>query len=354
VFFGEKPEQLPGPRARIRQGWDPFLEGEGKMASSEKKPVFVGIDVSKAQLDIGIRPGDERWQVENSLEGIAELVKRLAEIKPTLIVMEATGGYEMAAAAELAGAVLPVAVVNPRQVRDFAKSLGRLAKTDQIDAHVLARFGEAVQPEPRALPDEQTQQLQALLTRRRQIIEMLVAEKNRMRLAHKGVILGLAEHIAWLEKCLDELDKQLHDLLKNSPIWREKDDLLRSVPGVGPVLATTLLAELPELGLLNRKKIASLVGVAPFNCDSGKMHGKRAIWGGRASIRSVLYMATLSAIHCNPVIRTFYERLIQAGKEAKVALTACMRKLLTILNAMMHNHTHWQSTLAASKTRATA
>lgn len=323
------------------------------MAGSEKNPVYVGIDVSKAQLDIGVRPTNERWQVENSLEGIEELVKKLVKFAPALIVLEATGGYEMAAAATLAGAGLPVAVVNPRQVRDFAKSLGRLAKTDKIDAQVLARFGEAVRPEPRALPDEQTQQLQALLTRRRQIIEMLVAEKNRMRLAHKGVMAGLTEHIAWLEKRLDELDKDLHDLLKNSPIWREKDDLLRSVPGVGPVLATTLLAELPELGLLNRKKIAALVGVAPFNCDSGKMHGKRAIWGGRASVRAVLYMATLSATRCNPVIRTFYDRLIQAGKEAKVALTACMRKLLTILNTMIHNHTPWKSALASTKTHAT-
>jgi transposase len=281
-------------------------------------------------------------------------VKKLAEIGPTLIVLEATGGYEIAVTGALVAASLPAVVVNPRQVRDFAKSLGRLAKTDRIDGLVLARFGEAVRPEVRELADEQTQQLQALLTRRRQIIEMLVAEKNRTRLAHKGVIVGLAEHIAWLEKCLDELDKQLHDLLKNSPIWREKDDLLRSVPGVGPVLATTLLAELPELGLLNRKKIAALVGVAPFNCDSGKMHGKRAIWGGRASIRAVLYMAALSSIRCNPVIRAFYDRLTQAGKEAKVALVACMRKLLTILNTMMHNQKHWQSTLAATKTHAAA
>ena len=220
----------------------------------------------------------------------------------------------------------------------FAKSLGRLAKTDHIDAQVLARFGEAVKPEPRALADAQTQQLQAILGRRRQLIEMLVAEENRLHLTHKDVLVSLKDHIAWLEQSLSDLDKDLQDLLKNSPIWREKDDLLRSVPGVGRVLSTTLLAELPELGTLNRKKIAALVGVAPYNCDSGKMHGKRAIWGGRASIRSVLYMATLSATRCNPVIRTFYERLIQAGKEAKVALVACMRTLLTILNAMMHNH----------------
>jgi len=327
---------------------------EGKMAGSEKERVFVGIDVSKARLDIGVRPTGEGWQVENNLEGIHELVKKLGQLTPSLIVLEATGGFEMASAAALASAGLPVAVINPRQVRDFAKSLGRLAKTDQIDANILARFGEAIRPEPRPLPDDQAQQLQALLVRRRQILEMIVAEKNRLHLAHKSVIPDIQEHVAWLEKSLGELDKELHDLLRNSSIWREKDDLLRSVPGVGPVLATTLLAELPELGLLNRKQIAALVGVAPFNCDSGKMHGKRAIWGGRASIRAVLYMAALSASRFNPVIRIFYDHLIQAGKVPKVALTACMRKLLTILNAMVHNNKHWEPTLAASKNQAMA
>lgn len=324
------------------------------MVGTEKELVFVGIDVNKAQLDIGVRPSGERWQMENNLEGIGELVKKLSPLAPSLIVLEATGGFEMPAAATLASGGLPVTVINPRQVRDFAKSLGRLAKTDKIDAEILARFGEAIRPEPRPLPDDQAQQLQAVLVRRRQIIEMIVAEKNRIRSAHKRIIAGLMEHIAWLEKCLDELDKELHDFIKNSPIWREKDDLLRSVPGVGPVLATTLLAELPELGLLNRKQIAALVGVAPYNCDSGKMHGKRAIWGGRASIRAVLYMAALSAKRFNPVIRVFYDRLLQAGKKPKVALTACMRKLLTILNAMVHNNQHWDPTLATSKTRAIA
>jgi transposase len=327
---------------------------EGEMAENKPAKVYVGIDVSKVHLDVSVGMGQTSWQVENSPEGIGELVQKLSELKPSLIVLEATGGYEMAAAGALALAKLPVAVVNPRQVRDFAKSLGRLAKTDHIDAQVLARFGEAVQPEPRALADAQTLKLQAILGRRRQLIEMLVAENNRLHLVHKDVLVGLKDHIAWLEHSLDDLDKDLRDLLKNSPIWHEKDDLLRSVPGVGPVLSTTLLAELPELGTLNRKKIAALVGVAPYNCDSGKMHGKRAIWGGRAAIRSVLYMATLSAIRCNPVIRTFYDRLIRAGKEAKVALVACMRKLLTILNAMMHTQKHWESALAASKDRATA
>lgn len=319
------------------------------MVENQPAKVYVGIDVSKAHLEVSVGADQTSWQVENNAEGIGELVQKLSGVRPALIVLEATGGYEMAGAGALALAKLPVAVVNPRQVRDFAKSLGRLAKTDPIDAQVLKRFGEAVQPEPRALADAQTQQLQAILGRRRQLIEMLVAENNRLHLAHKEVLLGLKDHIAWLQQSLDDLDKDLRDLLKNSPIWREKDDLLRSVPGVGPVLSTTLLAELPELGTLNRKKIAALVGVAPYNCDSGKMHGKRAIWGGRASIRSVLYMATLSAVRCNPVIRAFYERLVRAGKEAKVALVACMRKLLTILNAMMYNHKHWESALAASK-----
>ena len=324
------------------------------MTENKMAKVYVGIDVSKAHLDVSVRPDPVSWQVENNLAGIGKLVQKLSAVRPVLIVLEATGGYEMAAAGALALAELAVAVVNPRQVRDFAKSLGRLAKTDPIDAQVLARFAEAVKPEPRALADAQTQQLQAILGRRRQLIEMLVAEENRLHLVHKDVLVNLKDHIAWLQQSLDDLDKDLRDLLKNSPIWREKDDLLRSAPGVGPVLSTTLLAELPELGTLNRKKIAALVGVAPYNCDSGKMHGKRAIWGGRASIRSVLYMATLSATRCNPVIRTFYARLIQAGKEAKVALVACMRKLLTILNAMMHNRKHWESALAVTKTRAAA
>jgi transposase len=327
---------------------------EGKMAVSEKVEVFVGIDVSKAQLEIGVRPSGEGWVMGNDLEGVSELVKKLDQLGPSLIVLEATGGFEMAAAAALASAGLPVAVINPRQVRDFAKSLGRLAKTDRIDANILARFGEAIRPEPRPLPDDQARQLQSLLVRRRQIIEMIVAEKNRLRLAHKSVIPDLKEHILWLEKHLNGLDKKLQDLLENSPLWRAKDDLLRSVPGVGPVLATTLLAELPELGLLNRKQIAALVGVAPFNCDSGQMHGRRAIWGGRASVRAVLYMAALSAKRFNPVIRVFYDRLLQAGKVPKVALTACMRKLLTILNAMVHNNQHWDPALSASKTRSIA
>jgi transposase len=313
------------------------------------KAIFVGIDVSKRDLDVAIRPTGASWSTGNDSEGIEQLTVRLCQEAPTLIVVEATGGWEAALVAALAAARLPVVVVNPRQVRRFAESLGQLAKTDRLDARLLARFGEAVRPAIRPLPDEQARQLQALIARRRQLIEMLVVEKNRLLLAHPQVRDDLQTHIVWLEERLNELDRELHHALQNSPIWREKDDLLRSVPGVGPVLSITLLAELPELGHLNRKQIAALVGVAPFNRDSGRMRGKRAIWGGRATVRTVLYMAALSAKRFNPAIRTFYSRLIDAGKPPKVALTACMRKLLTILNAMMHSGNHWQPDLAATK-----
>lgn len=267
--------------------------------------------------------------------------------------MEATGGYEAVAAATLGAAGLAVAVINPRQARDFAKSMGRLAKTDKIDGRVLARFGAAVKPEPRALASDQAMALQGVLTRRRQVLEMLVAEKNSQSLAHPQQKERLKAHIDWLEEELKQLDDELHKQIQASPIWREKDEKLRSVPGVGPVLATTLLAELPELGQLNRKKIAALVGVAPYNSDSGKWSGRRVIWGGRASVRQVLYMSTLSATRYNPIIRSYYDHLIQVGKAVKVALVACMRKLLTILNAMIHSMTAWQPKLAASKTIST-
>jgi len=256
--------------------------------------------------------------------------------------------------AALAAAGLAVAVVNPRQARDFAKSVGKLAKTDKIDAGMLAFFGEATRPEPRQLPDEQTQELQGVLVRRRQLMDMLVAEKNRLQMSHPRVRERVNEHIAWLEAELDQIDKDLNQQLRASPLWREKEDLLRSVKGIGPVTATTLLAELPELGHLNRKKIAALVGVAPFNCDSGKMRGKRAIWGGRACVRHALYMAALSATRYNPVIRQFYRHLLDAGKMPKVALVACMRKLLTILNAILRSGTSWQPLLAARKTQLPA
>ncbi len=324
------------------------------MGSNVRAPIFVGIDVSKAHLDVAMRPDGESWRESNDLEGIGRLVEKMSQAAPVLIVLEATGGYEAACAGALAVAGLPVAVINPRQARDFAKSLGRLAKTDRIDAGVLAHFGEAVRPAVRKLADEQTAQLQALIVRRRQLIEMLIAEKNRVSLSHQAVRPHLLEHVRWLENELDQIDKELRDQLQKSPIWRENDDLLRSVPGVGMVTSTTLLAELPELGQLNRKKIAALAGVAPYNVDSGQMHGKRAIWGGRATVRSALYMSTLSAVRSNPVIRAHYLHLREQGKSAKVALVACMRKLLTILNAIIHSKTAWTATLAAPKSMATA
>ncbi len=315
--------------------------------------VFIGIDVSKAHLDVAIRPSGEGWREENDSEGIEGLVKKVQPQKPILVVLEATGGFETAVTAALAAAGLPVAVINPRQGRDFAKSLGKLAKTDKIDAAMLARFAEAVRPEVRILPDEQSQELQAVLVRRRQVIEMLVAEKNRLSITHPTMRARVKDHITWLEQELAEIDDQLHTQLQASPVWRTKEKLLRSVKGVGQVTATTLLAELPELGNLNRKKIAALVGVAPFNCDSGNKRGKRAIWGGRASVRSSLYMAALSASQHNIVIQPFYDHLIQQGKLHKVALTACMRKLLTILNAILRSGKPFDPKLATSKSIVT-
>lgn len=319
------------------------------MSISSKELYYIGIDVSKAHLDVAIRPGGQAWQESNDLEGITRLVEKLVELRPALIVMEATGGYEMAAACSLGAKGLPVVVINPRQGRDFAKSLGRLAKTDKIDAGMLAHFGQSVHPEVRPLPDEQALELQARLNRRRQLIEMLIAEKNRLHTAHRQVRPDLQEHIEWLQKRLKEIDTDLHEQLQRSPLWREKEDLLGSVPGVGPVTCTTLLAELPELGHLNRKQIAALVGVAPFNCDSGLLRGKRIIWGGRACVRNALYMAALTGTRHNPIIQAHYRHLIQQGKPSKVALVACMRKLLTILNAMIHAMKPWQPALAAPK-----
>ncbi len=306
---------------------------------------YVGIDVAKAHLDIAVRPSGEVWQVSYDTQGIADLLAQLAERSPTLVVLEATGGLETFLAGELAGAQLPVVVVNPRQVRDFAKALGKLAKTDALDAQVLAHFGEATKPEIRPLPDAGTQELQALLARRRQVVEMITAEKNRYRTATQRLRPQIQEHIRWLEKQLKELDQDLSELLSASPVWRTKEKLLGSVPGVGPVLTVTLLADLPELGLLDRREIASLVGVAPFNRDSGTLRGKRTVWGGRSSVRATLYMATLVATRHNSVIRAFYQRLLEAGKPKKVALTACMRKLLTILNAMLKHNRSWNSNL---------
>ena len=304
---------------------------------------FVGIDVCKATLDIAVRPTDEIWTVHNDDRGITQVTTYLRAMKPALVVMEATGGLELPVATALAAAGLPVAVVNPRQVRDFAKATGRLAKTDTLDARVLAHFAQAVRPEPRPLPDEQLRQLSAFVTRRRQIVKMITAESNRLGSARSKPIRDrIKAHIAWLEQDLRDADDDLRGSIRQTPIWRDNDQILRSVPGVGPVLSLTLLAELPELGYLGRKQISALVGVAPLNRDSGVFRGRRAIWGGRAQIRPVLYMAALSASRSNPVIREFYQRLLAAGKVKKVALTACMHKLLIILNAMTKNRTLWQ------------
>jgi transposase len=310
----------------------------------EVTPVFIGIDVSKARLDIAVRPSGESESVSNDEGGIKALVKRLGEIGPALIVLEATGGLERPVMRTLASAELPVVVVNPRQVRDFAKATGQLAKTDSIDALVLAHFAQAVRPVVRPLPDAVTLELRALIARRRQLTEMIVAEGNRLSAASKAVRKSIQAHIRWLEAELKRADKDLDQGIRHSPIWQENQDLLRSVPSIGPVISRTLLAELPELGRLNRKQIASLVGVAPLNRDSGTFRGRRSIWGGRATVRSALYMAALVASRRNAVIRTFYKRLRDKGKAPKVVLVACMRKLLTMLNAMIKHKTRWSET----------
>ena len=310
--------------------------------ASEPTACFVGIDVSKTALDGALRPGGESWRCANDEAGIAELVDRLRPLGPQLIVLEATGGLERLAVAALALAGLAVAVLNPRQVRDFAKATGQLAKTDALDAAVLAHFAQAIRPQPRPLPDAQSQTLAGLVERRRQLVGMVTAEKNRHQQAVARVRAQVAAHIAWLEQALKELDHDLDDLLQASPLWREREHLLLSVPGVGPVVARTLIAELPELGQGSAKRLATLVGVAPLNRDSGAWRGTRAIWGGRRHVRAALYMAALVGVRHNPVLRRFYERLVAAGKPKKLALVACMHKLLTILHTLLHRHTPWQ------------
>lgn len=305
---------------------------------------YVGVDVSKDVLDIAAQPHQQARKFENNDAGIDEAVAYLEKIAPNLVVMEATGGLETSLAAALGAVGVPVAVVNPRQVRDYAKAKGKLAKTDTIDARVMADFAKAIHPEPRPLSDSQTQELKGILTRRSQLNEMITAEKNRLFRARRPVGDHIKAHIAWLEQELDEMNSSLKHFIEDSPIWREKDNLLQSVPGVGPVLSSTLLAELPELGTLNRKQIAALVGVAPLNRDSGKFRGKRTIWGGRAKVRAALYMAALVATRYNPIIRCFYHRLIACGKTKKTAITACMHKLLTILNAMIKHSAPWYCT----------
>jgi transposase len=307
----------------------------------EKGKIYVGIDVAKVKLDLAVHPSGQTWGFTNDDRGINEVVSCLQSLSPALVVLEATGDIEMPLTAALVVAGLPVAVVNPRQIREFARAMGKLSKTDTLDAQVMAHFAAKVQPKPRPIPDAQTQELSDIMTRRRQIVEMIVAERNRLLTARGIVSEGIGAHIAWLEQELANINRDLRDKIRKSSVWREKDNLLRSVPGIGPIVSATLLAELPELGTLDRRQIAALVGVAPLNRDSGKFRGKRSVWGGRAKVRAVLYMSTLVASRHNPVIRAFYQRLCAAGKEKKVALTACMRKLLTILNAMLTHRTHW-------------
>ncbi len=308
----------------------------------EKAQLFVGIDISKSQLDIAVRPTGQKWSIGNNEKEIDSIVEHLKDLKPELVVVEATGGLEVTITNALAADQLPVVVVNPRQVRDFAKATGRLAKTDSIDADVLAHFAEAVKPAPRPLPDEKAQKLKAQLNRRRQIVDMLTAEKNRFSSAPTCLKGDIQKHITWLNKRLKSIDSALAESMKSHHSWKERDEILQSVPGVGPVVSQTIVIGLPEPGNLNNKQIAALVGVAPLNCDSGKHKGKRRIWGGRADVRAVLYMSVVAATRWNPVIKAFYHRLLEAGKPTKVAQTACMRKLLTILNAMIKNRSKWQ------------
>jgi transposase len=310
----------------------------------ESTEFFVGVDVSKAELEIGVIPESKTWKVSNDCQGIQQLIDNLVTLSPSVIVIEATGGYETLVASSLATAQLPVVVINPRHIRSFAKAIGILAKTDRIDCLVLAQYGKSIKPQPRPLKDEQAQELKAMLGRRKQLVEMLTMEKNRIDKATNIVLEYIHAHIFWLESQLQEVDKDLHNSIKNSPVWAEKDKIIRSIPGAGPVLSVTLISELPELGILNRRQIAALVGVAPFNCDSGKRKGYRRVWGGRALIRSILYMAALSAVRYNPAIKAFYKRLVAAGKKPKVSLTACMRKLLTIINSMVRNGSLWDPT----------
>jgi transposase len=305
-------------------------------------PCFIGIDVAKAQLDIALRPSGERWAVPNETSGVTTRVDQLQARHPTRIVLEATGGLERLVASALATAGLPVVVVNPRQVRDCARATGQLAQTDALDARALAHCADVIRPTPRPLPDAQTQELRALLGRRQQLIGIRTAEQNRLAGTSTRLAKDMTEHLTWINARLATLDNDLETVLRASPLWRDNDDLLQRAPGIGPVCSRTLLLELPALGTLTRQQIAALVGVAPLNGDSGTLRGRRTMWGGRAHVRTVLYMGTLVATRFNPQIKTFYERLLAAGKVKKVALTACMHKFLTILNAMLKHRTPWQ------------
>ena len=309
----------------------------------EQEVTYVGIDVAKAHVDVAIRPTNDRWEIPRDEAGIRKLVSQMKTLEPVMVLLEASGGLEVTLVAALAAESVPVVVVNPRQVRDFARATGKLAKTDALDAAVLAHFAEAVRPPVRPLRDAETQVLNSMAARRHQVMTMLVSEKNRLSAATTVAVRPRIEaHIAWLERELDDLDEGLRQTLRQSPVWREKDDLLRTVPGVGEQLSITLLAYLPELGTLDRRQIAALVGVAPFNRDSGTLRGKRTVWGGRARVRAALYMGALVASRFNPVIQDFYQRLLAAGKPKKLALTACMRKLLVILNSMLKHGSPWR------------
>ena len=312
-----------------------------------EEKVYVGIDVSKAKLDVAVEPQEQIWQSDNTGAGISSLVKRLGKLQPTLIVVEATGGYEAALVEGLAKAGLPVSRVNPGRVRRFAQGMNWLAKTDKIDAKVLALFGEKAQPRLTELPGEAEKRLSALIKRRKQVLEMLTAEQNRTELAETEVFDSISTTIQFLQKQLINLDAQIEDLIDQTPGLKQKRALLQSVPGVGKVLSATLVSQMPELGHSNRKEIAALAGLAPFNHDSGRKHGRRMIRGGRSFIRSVLYMATLAAIRFNPVIKSMYLRLLDTGKFKKVAIVACMRKLLTILNAILRSQSAWQPVIPA-------
>ncbi|MBV9547282.1 MAG: IS110 family transposase [Chloroflexi bacterium] len=317
------------------------------MSTNKTAQQWVGMDVSKDSLDVFVHPSGAHWQVANRQTQLDGLVEQLVALAPERIVLEATGGYEAVVVAALAARELPVVVANPRQVRDFARATGQLAKTDRIDAQILARFGEAIRPDVRAMPDATTRSMRALVSRRRQLQEMLTAEQNRLisaavQDAPEPLRDQLGEHIDWLRRQLADIDDDLQRQIHDSPVWREREDLLRTIPGIGPVTSATLLSQLPELGQLDRKAIAKLVGVAPLNDDSGKRHGKRRVWGGRSAVRAVLYMAALVAAHCNEQIRGFYQRLLASGKPKKMALVACMRKLLVMCNAVIRSATPWR------------
>lgn len=303
--------------------------------------VFVGIDVSKNQLDIAVEPGKTSFSVPNDDPGIQTLVQRLLALKPELVVLEATGGYEIPAVYALYQAMLPLAIMNPRVIRDFARAAGILAKTDKIDAQVLAHYAAAMRPQPRPLREAEQLELASLVSRRQQLQGMITMEENRRQMAIPRVRENIESHLSVLTKLLKELDREIDDLIRRSPLWHEKAEILKSVPGIGPAISCELIANLPELGFLGHKQITSLVGLAPFNRDSGKQRGKRMIRGGRARVRTKLYMAAVVAARCNPIVRPFYQGLVASGKPKKVALTACMRKLLIIINAMIRNHTVW-------------